>query len=296
MPLAPPLFALASGIRTLTAVLILVAVLPNLVLGGMFWLRLSGLPGSQSEAPQGGDGPTPALHAPIALPVLSAPATLEALQGESLAFPLALDGTDGVPAGSTIVIRGLPPGSALSSGRRAGETEWFLKTDEIGDLQLSLEAAAPSEAKLTIQLLAPNNGILADSATTLRVAAGAQAAIGDTGDVPPQLAASDQERETASIGQGQTGPDAAMPMAEAVPLPDRRPRPDAGDDDRAGWVKPSAYVNLRKSPSSSAPVEGVVAKGAKLRVMARKRGWVQVTNPATSQSGWIYSGNVDAAP
>ena len=34
--------------------------------------------------------------------------------------PLALDGTDGVPAGSVIVIKGLPPGSALSNGARPG--------------------------------------------------------------------------------------------------------------------------------------------------------------------------------
>jgi hypothetical protein len=296
-PLAPPLFALASGIRTLAAVLILVAVLPNLILGAIFWLRLSGVPGSQPEARQPAEGPTPALHASIAIPVLSTPAMLETREGETVAFPLALDGTDGVPAGSVIVIRDMPPGSALSAGRRAAETEWMLEPDEIGDLQLSLQGGAPSEAKLTIQLLAPNNGILADSATTLRVAAVAKAAIADSGDfVPPQIAVPDPMLETASIEQGQAEPDAAMPMAEAVPLPDRRPSPNAGDDGRAGWVRPSAYVNLRKSPSSRAPVEGVVAKGARLRVTARKRGWVQVTNPATAESGWIYSGNVEAAP
>jgi uncharacterized protein YgiM (DUF1202 family) len=173
----------------------------------------------------------------------------------------------------------------LSSGRRAGETDWVLEPDEIGDLQLSLQEAGPREAKLTVQLLAPNNGILADSVTTLRVAAGAGA------DIAPSV--SEQAIETASIEQGQAAPDAAMSAAEAPPLPTRRPTPGTVDDGRASWVKPSAYVNLRKSPSSSAPVDGVVAKGAKLRVMGRKRGWVQVTNPATAQSGWIYSGNVE---
>jgi hypothetical protein len=37
----------------------------------------------------------------------------------------------------------------------------------------------------------------------------------------------------------------------------------------------------------------VVAKGTKLRLVGRKRGWVEVTNPATSQTGWIYGPNVD---
>jgi hypothetical protein len=298
MPLAPPLFALASGIRTLAAVLILVAVLPNAILGAIFWLRLSEAPWSQPVAPQTGDGPTPVLQSSVASPVLSAPAMLEAIEGETVAFPLALDGTDGVPAGSTIVIRGLPPGGSLLSGRRSGETEWILEPDEIGDLHLALQEAGPSEAKLTIQLLAPNNGILADSATTLTVAAGAKAGIAPSAvdSEPSQAPVAEQEFETSSIEEGQAEPDAAMSVADAVPLPIRRPAPGATDDGRTGWVKPSAYVNLRKSPSSSAPVDGVVAKGAKLRVMARKRGWVQVTNPATSQSGWIYSGNIETVP
>jgi len=45
--------------------------------------------------------------------------------------------------------------------------------------------------------------------------------------------------------------------------------------------------------TSSAAVVGVVAKGTKLRLVGRKRGWVEVTNPATSQTGWIYGPNVD---
>jgi hypothetical protein len=36
----------------------------------------------------------------------------------------------------------------------------------------------------------------------------------------------------------------------------------------------------------------VIAKGAKLPVLDRKRGWVQVSNPETSEKGWIYSGYV----
>jgi len=35
-----------------------------------------------------------------------------------------------------------------------------------------------------------------------------------------------------------------------------------------------------------------VAKGAKLHLVGRKRSWVQVTNPATSEEGWIYARHV----
>ena len=48
---------------------------------------------------------------------------------------------------------------------------------------------------------------------------------------------------------------------------------------------------MRKGPTSSADVISVVAKGAKLQVMGRKRGWVKVTNQATSESGWVYAGS-----
>jgi hypothetical protein len=39
----------------------------------------------------------------------------------------------------------------------------------------------------------------------------------------------------------------------------------------------------------------VVAKGIKLSVTERKRGWLHVTDPATSKDGWIYSGYVEGA-
>jgi len=39
----------------------------------------------------------------------------------------------------------------------------------------------------------------------------------------------------------------------------------------------------------------VVAKGTKLRVASRKRGWVEIEDPATSKTGWIYASSAGAA-
>ena len=94
---------------------------------------------------------------------------LEATAGANITFPIALDGTDGVPVRSIIAIRGLPQGSKLSSGRPYDETEWNLKPDEIGDLHLALPGNGSSEAKLIIQLVAPDGAIIADAATVLKV-------------------------------------------------------------------------------------------------------------------------------
>ncbi len=58
-------------------------------------------------------------------------------------------------------------------------------------------------------------------------------------------------------------------------------------------IETSVFVNLRQGPAPSAAVIRVVAKGTKLRVLARKGRWVQVTEPATSEKGWIYMGNAN---
>ncbi len=281
-PLTPPLLALASGIRTLAAVLILVVLLPNLVLGAFFWLRVIDTPWSGQVALPPNESPMSAVKSAIPPPVLSAPPTLEATAGENVTFPIALDGTDAVPPRSIIVIRGLPQGSRLSNGYRHGETEWTLNPDEIGDLHLVLPAFAIGESKLTIQLVAPGDRIVADAATMLSLIADQEPAD-----------ASARGIETEPAGSEETGAiDAASVSAEVVPLPTRRPEPSASDDGHGDWIKPSAYVNLRKDPKPSAAVISVVAKGAKLRVIGRKQRWVQVTNPATSEMGWIYAGNV----
>jgi hypothetical protein len=308
---AAPFSALASGIRRLTGVLIVVALLPNLTLAAL-WLGALEWPWSKPAVPASGPGSMPVqATAQQPLPVVSAPSALEARAGEHVSFPIALDGTDGVPPGSMVVIKGLPQGSRLSNGHRHGATQWTLQPDEIGDLHLVLPAFASRESKLAIELVAPGDRVVADASTTLRLIADREMAETaarhvESESAEPQIA----DTEAAELAMVQ-GPDAAeTPHAvleeatgsidaptspEVVPLPTRRPEPPGSDDADASWIKPTAYVNLRNAPSSGAGVVGVVAKGAKLRVVSRKRGWVQVNDPATAKAGWIYSGNAAAA-
>jgi hypothetical protein len=294
-----PFAVLASGIRKLTAVLVVAALLPNLTLAA-FWLRLIEPPWSRPVMRPPSESPMPAAQPEPTLPVLSAPARIEAESGEEVILPIALDGTDNVPAGSVIVIRGLPPGSALSSGRPHGETDWTLRPGEIGDLHLAAGAGS-GESELTIQLLAPNSAILADAATILKLSAAETAAIADTAGETESAQAQDLDTPPDDVEVASVAPSAATTneppvMSELVPLPTRRPERNANDGGAANWVRPSAYVNLRDGPSSTARVVSVVAKGAKLRIVARKRGWVQVADPKTSQSGWIYSGHTETVP
>ena len=303
-PLTAPSFALAAGIRRLTAVLVVAALLPNLTLAA-FWLRAIDMPWSKQAPAAEAGAPAPAQVA-LPPPVLSAPSTLQASAGEHVSFPIALDGTDAVPPSSVIVISGLPPGSRLSTGDRRGGTEWALKPDEIGDLHLVLPTFAVGESKLTIQLVAPGDRVVADASTMLSLIPDRDIAEADVTGIPdaaepqipdtqaeaPEAAAEDV---TASIDAVPASADAAPAGGEVVPLPTRRPEPPKSDAADANWITPTAYVNLRDAPSPSAAVLGVVAKGTKLRVASRKRGWVEVEDPGTSKTGWIYSGNAATA-
>ena len=61
------------------------------------------------------------------------------------------------------------------------------------------------------------------------------------------------------------------------------------------WVELSGYVNLRKAPSQTAETLRIAQKGEKLRVIGRKGSWVQVTDPATHETGWVYSRFIETA-
>ena len=309
----------SSGAKRFTksrivAVISLALVLPTL--GVAVWLGVTPLADMSQQSPF------------IPSPVLTAPAFLEATAGENISLPIALDGTDGVPAHSSIAITGLPQGSTLSKGRPFGDTGWKLERDEIGDLQLVLPSSARGQAKLTIQLVAPDATLVADAETVLQVATASQSLprnAEDTNDAP--LAPANQEPALFGMpvsgvtpeitdaqvahespeGQPDPGlreakPSAAVTEPEEEPVqaerrivqsqrraPAKRPVANVGTNE----VKTSVFVNLRQGPSPSAKAIRVVAKGTKLHVVARKGRWVQVTDPATSAKGWIYTGNAN---
>ena len=265
------------------------------MLGAIFWLGAIDIPWSRSPTITANDKTVPP-QAAVPTPVLSSPPTLEASGGGDITLPIALDGTDGVPARSIIAIRGLPQGSKLSSGRPYDETEWNLKPDEIGDLHLVLPGnTASGEAKLLMQLVAPDGAIIAVAATVLKMPAKSVANIGasDTKTEPTEAQVVDETAEA----RGTTGAeerlanlDAAMETpGDLVPLPHRRPAQTSNDDANSITL---TSVNLRERPTRSAPAIGVVAKGTKLHLIGRKRSWVQVTNLETSEEGWIYARHV----
>src|SRR6516164_1440992 len=64
---------------------------------------------------------------------------------------------------------------------------------------------------------------------------------------------------------------------------------DSSSSGKDEWVGFSTDVNIRKAPSPSAETLRIAQKGEKLRIMGRESKWVEVTDPATSETGWVYS-------
>jgi hypothetical protein len=291
----PPLQQ-SAWLRPLIIGLILIALIPNVTLGAVLWLGLIDPPWVKEETPP---PPAPETQPTPPAAVLTAPATLEATAGDTIKFPIALDNTDGVPSRSVIAIQGLPPGSTLSDGRPYGD-EWDLKSDQIGDLNLTLPPNAHGEMQIAISLIAADNTVIADTETILRVtpalnelqvqAPVAQPAAGNADKQQASVTAEpNEDGGTAGAEDVSSGePTAAIPTSAAP----EESAPVEADADPTKFVRPSAYVNLRDGPSSSSSVIGVIARGTRLAVVDRKRGWVKVNDPATSKEGWIYSGYV----
>jgi len=301
------LLVLPKKIWVLLSVLIFLALLPNFTLLPLLWMRFldrpaATIPPHQSAMADQSIGATEATLSAnrssiidsLVTPVLSAPSSMEVVVGQDVSLPIAVDGTDGMPPSSRIVIRGLPSASKLSNGHPDSNGEWNLEPDEIGDLRLALGNSAISDTKLAIQLVAPDGRVVADTATILKMTK-PQASVMPSGIETQQTAiqlSSGQPQRLKVIETAEPmDPENAVSTTASIRLPTRKPKAE-NDDGNTKWIRPSTSVNLRKGPSSSAAIIKVVEKATKLRAMERKKGWVQVTNPATSETGWIYAGNI----
>ncbi len=54
------------------------------------------------------------------------------------------------------------------------------------------------------------------------------------------------------------------------------------------WVEVVDAVNMRKGPASATEVIKVQLPGAKLRVASREGAWVEVLEPKTGGTGWVF--------
>ena len=108
---------------------------------------------------------------------------------------------------------------------------------------------------------------------------------------PPEPVAK-AEAKAEVVAEAQIPADASASARVAEPS---RPAQASLPDDKVEWVTMLNYTNVRAAPSSTAETLRVVEKGAKLKVTGRKGNWVELTDPATSEVGWVYARYIETA-
>jgi hypothetical protein len=186
----------ASGRGLLIASLI-VSLVPTAIILALVWQGAIRLPGNAAMPLVLDPDDTPrqeevAVAAMAAVPVapsaeaevevkpeivLSTPARIEAKSGEEVAFDIAIDSADSLPARSVIAIRTMPLGAIFSQGRPYDATEWNLRPDEIGDLRLILPKDATGMSEIRVELMAADGTVLASATTALAIAPDPKAAL-----------------------------------------------------------------------------------------------------------------------
>ena len=215
-------------------------------------------------------------------------------------FPLAIDATEKLPSRSVVAVGAMPDGASFSEGRPYGATGWSLRPDEIGELRFRLPNAQSGAFDMRIELLAADGAVLAQSETRLNVTAAPVEA--DTVSAVEsssfeQSAGIDAPKAPEALPAPKRAPSATVKTVKVVPIKPAAPsRPHDGafalgaaGDAAAEWVEIIRPVDMHARPEQSSETVKVVEKGLKFRVAARDKNWVQVSDPATSANGWIYS-------
>jgi hypothetical protein len=240
---------------------------------------------------------------------LSSPDRIEANAGQVIEFPVAIDAMDALPVRSIIAVTALPEGASFSQGRPYGATGWSLRPDELADLQLRLpERGGASDMRL--ELIAGDGTVLAGSETGLSIAPSPPdtAAVAASPSTPfEQVATAETTRPIDSssppppqklAASAEAAPEVKVNTVKVVTIPAPQPGPHDGGyalgpapaepKKSAEWMVTKAAVDMHAKAEKSSETVKVAGKGLKLRVMARHKKWVQVTDPKTSTTGWIY--------
>ena len=235
--------------------------------------------------------------------VVTSPHKLEAEAGAEIEFEIAIDATEALPERSLVAISAVPEGASFSEGRPYGMTGWSLRPDEIGELRLLLPKSEGSY-DIRIELLAGDGTPLAHSETRLKIskdnqqlAAGMDASEISTAaeSYPPPLPQRVPSESTLTVNRVKTETIEAATPAIASHQFGAASTPPADTPAPAEWVQVVNAVNMRPRPDKTTNTIKVAPKGAKLRVLARNKGWVQVSDPKTSVKGWVYRGFVKPA-
>ena len=310
-----------STVKGLVATLVGISLVPMAILFVLLWQDMMRPRVAHEMAPAepassatfaGQSGSTQPKHAerpPLEI-ALSSADRIEANAGDMVEFPIAIDATNALPARSIVSVTALPNGASFSAGRPYGVSGWSLRPDEIGSLQLRLpERSAASD--LHLELVAGDGTVLAQSETRLSIAS-ASPEVETTASIDSAPPVQVARAETSAAGadlvslpqrnpQTSTGDASGLKVntVKVVTIEPPKPKPtrphdgayglgSPADDAQGEWMVTKTAVDMHAKAQQSSETVKVADKGLKLRVTARDKRWIQVTDPATSTTGWIY--------
>jgi hypothetical protein len=141
--------------------------------------RTSALPrlalaGSIAAALIGALAPTQAMAQASARPAITVAATIPAEPATETALAIRVGPPDAVPRNSFVRLRGLPPMAALSDGHSIAPGAWAVAIASLPDLKIMLPPGAGGRSEIVITLVAVDGSMLAETKTTLVIAAARQ--------------------------------------------------------------------------------------------------------------------------
>ncbi|HUU25311.1 MAG TPA: hypothetical protein VMW68_07070 [Methyloceanibacter sp.] len=286
-------------------------------------LSVTGAPAPYGSAPSGSAPsglaqPAQSTHSARSADIaLSAPDRIEATEGGAVAFPIAIDAATALPARSLIAVAALPQGASFSQGRPYGDAGWSLRPDELAGLQLRLPTQSGS-ADMRLELISGDGTVLSQTATALNIMPPQVATVDEIESTPAaQIAQAEQAIAASSVPDASTGA-----IADPAPAPQRKPASPATPEpevkvntvktvtvqpprdakpydgayalgavpeDPAEWMETKTAVDMHASAEQKSETVKVADGGLKVRVTARDKNWVQVTDPASATTGWIYN-------
>ena len=320
---AAPAVANNPATKWLISALVGVALIPTAILFVLLWQRMmqphEAAPPSTAVSSNTASAPISPVPTQVSAPLevaLTSPDKIDAQAGEEVDFPVAIDATDALPSRSVLVVSALPEGAAFSEGRPYGVTGWSLRPDEIGDLRLRLPQGRTGASDIRLELVTADGTALAQSDTRLDIATAPPPvdSIGFVAAAPmdsvsvidsnpfapvvaPQALEASPPPRPKPVRAANTEPPVKVTTVKTVtikPPAPTRPHDGAyalGDASAASaeWVEVASADDMHSRPQQNSDTVKVWDRGVKLRVGAREKNWVQVTDPETSASGWIYS-------
>ena len=169
---------------------------------------------------------------------------------------------------------------------------------------MRLPAARSGASDLRIELLSADGAVLAQSESRLSIAAETVAVVESNPFEQIARAAAPKSVETLPpmpqrkpVLTANAEPEVKVRTVKVVTIKPPSPtRPHDGAyalgeaaEAPAEWVEIVRPVDMHARPQQTSETVKVAEKGLKLRVTARDKNWVQVSDPATSTNGWIYS-------